>query len=139
MLFDGGCALCAGSVRFILKRDPHEFFQFRSLQDPATRAWLAAHGVNNPPDSILLVEGDQLSFRSTAALRICRHLRAPWPLLGVFRLLPRFLRDALYDAVARRRYRWFGRVEDVCSLTDTLPPERVWDAALQLLRPGPPT
>ncbi len=63
------------------------------------------------PGSLILAEGGQVRLRSDAALRIARRLRAPWPILGVFRILPRPIRDTLYDWVARNRYRWFGKVE----------------------------
>lgn len=128
VLFDGGCALCARAVRFILPRDPSGHFRFRSLQDPATRAWLAARGHTDLPDSLILVEGDRLLFRGDAALAIARRLRAPWPPLAALAgIVPRPLRDAVYDAIARRRIRWFGPVDDTCPLAETLPPERVWE------------
>ena len=130
ILFDGGCALCARSVRFILHRDPSGRFHFRSLQDPVSQRWLAAHGHTSVPDSLILVEGDRLLYRSEGALAIGRRLRAPWPLLAALASrLPRRWLDAAYDAIARRRIRWFGRIDDTCSLTDTLPPERVWQPA----------
>jgi predicted DCC family thiol-disulfide oxidoreductase YuxK len=62
-------------------------------------------------DTIVLVEDGRRYERSAAVLRIARQLRAPWPLLFAFIVVPRPLRDWAYDAVARRRYRWFGRRE----------------------------
>lgn len=127
VLYDGGCALCARAVRFIVPRDARGRFQFRSLQDPDTRAWLARHGPGELPDSLIFIGEGRLLFRGDAALAICRELRAPWPWLGhLFALLPRAARDALYDAVARRRLRWFGSADATCPLFETLPPERIW-------------
>ena len=110
MLFDGVCNLCNGAVRFILARDPAARFQFASLQSEAARRLL---GENAPEETIVLREGGKIYSQSTAALRIARELRFPWPLLYAFIVVPRPLRDAIYDWVARHRYQWFGKRE-VC-------------------------
>lgn len=112
MLFDGVCNLCNGAVQFVVKRDPRGRFRFAALQSKRAAAVLAAAGVETPlPDSMVLVQDGVVSVRSTAALRIAKQLRAPWPLLSVFLLVPRPLRDLVYSFVAARRYRWFGRRE----------------------------
>ena len=69
------------------------------------------------PGSIILADEDRLFTRSAAALRIAGRLRAPWPLLRIFWIVPRPLRDAIYDWIARNRYRWFGKM-DACPLPD---------------------
>ena len=112
LLFDGVCTLCNGFVRFVIDRDPAGRFQFAPLQSDAARRVLGA-APQPPPDSLVLVENGRLFTRSTAALRVARGLRFPWPLVYVFVAVPRPVRDSLYDAVARNRYRWFGR-RDVC-------------------------
>jgi len=112
VLFDGHCNLCAWSVRFVIERDPARRFRFAALHSPAGRELLAEHGLlEDAPDSIVLIEDGRVYTRSSAALRIARHLRGAWRLLGVFRIVPRVLRDPLYRVVARFRYRWFGRSE----------------------------
>src|SRR5262245_14216935 len=81
VLFDGVCNLCNASVRFIIARDPHAYFQFASLDSEVARDRLSGFPVDRPwPDSILLLEGGRVHTRSTAALRIARQLRFPWPL-----------------------------------------------------------
>jgi predicted DCC family thiol-disulfide oxidoreductase YuxK len=116
VLFDGVCNLCNGAVRFIIDRDPAGRFRFASLQSSAACTVLRASAVEDPlPDSIVLVESDRVTTRSTAILRIARGLMFPWPLLYALIVVPRRLRDAVYDVVARHRYRWFGRRE-VCML-----------------------
>jgi predicted DCC family thiol-disulfide oxidoreductase YuxK len=116
ILFDGLCNLCAGSVRFVLERDPAGVFDFASLQSRAAREVLAEAGARaDLPDSIVLVDSEGTHLRSEAALRIAARLRQPWPALAVLRILPRRLRDAVYDVVARHRYRWFGK-RDTCLL-----------------------
>ncbi len=113
ILFDGDCNLCHGTVQFVLRRDPKGRFRFASLQSAAGRAALAAVGAPAAlPDSIVLVHGGRLRTRSTAALAITRGLRAPWPLLSAFWLVPSPLRDLVYDWIARHRYRWFGKRDE---------------------------
>ena len=113
LLFDGVCNLCNGAVAFVIRRDPRARLRFAPLQSPAADALLASLGVarDRLPDSFVLVEDGRVHVRSTAALRVARRLRFPWPLLAVNLLVPRWLRDPVYDLVARNRYRWFGRRE----------------------------
>ncbi|MBX3461866.1 MAG: DUF393 domain-containing protein [Planctomycetes bacterium] len=113
ILFDGDCNLCHGAVQFVLRRDPGGRFRFASLQSAAGRAALAAaaSGVRLP-DSIVLVHRGRVRTKSGAALAIARGLRWPWPLAAVFWLVPFPLRDAVYDWVARHRYRWFGKRQE---------------------------
>ncbi|HKW03130.1 MAG TPA: DCC1-like thiol-disulfide oxidoreductase family protein [Vicinamibacterales bacterium] len=98
VLFDGVCNLCNGLVQFIIRRDPHARFKFAAM-------------TSFEDDTLVLVEDGRKYVRSDAVLRIARRLRAPWPLLYAFIVVPRPLRDWAYDIVARRRYRWFGRRE----------------------------
>lgn len=117
--FDGVCHLCHKSVRFIARRDPHRRFLFSPLQSSSGQEVTKRINMDQePPGSIILAEGDRLFTRSTAALRIAARLRAPWPMLRVFWIVPRPLRDALYDWIARNRYRWFGKM-DACPLPES--------------------
>ena len=79
------------------------------MQSAAARQVLSLHDTPSPlPDTVVLVEGGQVFTRSSAALRIARHLTFPWPLAYAAIAVPRWLRDGMYDLVASRRYRWFG-------------------------------
>ncbi len=110
ILFDGSCNLCNGSVRFIIANDPDARFRFASLQSPAAAAALAPFGRSAESfESIVLIDGGRLFERSEAALRIAAELRSPWPLARALLAAPSSLRDAVYDAVARNRYRLFGK------------------------------
>ncbi len=109
VLFDGECAFCNGAVRFICRRDPEGYFRFASLQSNVGADLLAQHGFHGSPDTVVLIDGCRAYSGSDAPLRIARRLPWPWPLVSALCVIPRFLRDPVYFAVARRRYRWFGR------------------------------
>jgi predicted DCC family thiol-disulfide oxidoreductase YuxK len=112
ILFDGVCNLCNGFVRFVIERDPDGRFQFAALQSAAAARVLAGHRPLSPvPDSVVLVEEGRVFTGSTAALRIVRGLRFPWPLAAALLAIPGPLRDWMYGFVARRRYLWFGKRE----------------------------
>lgn len=112
ILFDGVCHLCKGAVKFIIKRDPAGRFRFASLQSEAGSRLLQAAGAHEESlDSVVLIENGSYYIRSAAALRIARGLRYPWPLLYALIVVPKGLRDAVYQFIARHRYRWFGKDE----------------------------
>ena len=116
ILFDGECNLCNRSVGFVIDRDPPGYFQFASAQSEIGRQLLARHGLADAAASgVVLLDGDRAFHGSTAALRIARWLRPPWPLLSWLLLVPKPIRDAVYGVIARNRYRWFGRT-DACRL-----------------------
>lgn len=121
VLFDGVCNLCNGAVAWILERDKRGEFRFASLQSKAARE-VVGEQFDSLPDSIVLVDGEGVHVRSDAVLRIGKRLGFPYSLLGWGRVLPGFVRDAVYSLVARNRYRWFGRM-DQCML-----PKPEWKA-----------
>jgi predicted DCC family thiol-disulfide oxidoreductase YuxK len=115
VVFDGECNLCNRSVQFIIKRDARGVFEFAPLQWAVSRRIIADKPTNS--DSVLLLEDGKLFARSDAVLRIARRLRFPWPLLYAFIVVPRPIRDAINNWIARNRYRWFGR-RDSCMNPD---------------------
>ena len=110
ILFDGVCNLCTGSVQFVIERDSRKRFRFASLQSPIAEKLL---GRRDDLESMVLVQDGRIYRKSTAALLIARRLDGLWPLLAAFLVVPRFLRDAVYDWIGRRRYRMFGK-RDTC-------------------------
>lgn len=117
ILFDGECSLCNRSVQFILRRDPARRFHFAALQSAVAQSLLRQAGQESHllPDSVVLVEQGKVTIKSTAALRIARQLSGLWPLVAVFLVVPAFLRDGVYDLIARHRYRLFGK-QNACML-----------------------
>ena len=109
VLFDGTCAFCEGSVKFIAKRDPEGYFRFGASQSPAGAALLAEHGLSRESArSMVLIEDGQVYLRSTASLRIARRLRFPWSLTAALLVVPRPMRDLAYRAVAAARHKLAG-------------------------------
>ena len=113
VLFDGVCNLCSSSVQFILKRDKKDQFLFGSLQGAYGQDVLKKFGM--PADefnSFMLLEGENLYTKSSGALRMLKHLGGAWSMLYVFMIVPKFIRDAVYNTVAHNRYKWFGKKEE---------------------------
>ncbi len=118
MLFDGVCKLCNGSMNFILRVDRKGQLKLASLQSDYGRQVLASHEIKSDPmDSMILLEGTRLTTKSTAMIRISKYLGGAWPLCMIALVVPRFIRDFIYDIVAKNRYRWFGKY-DTCRLPD---------------------
>ncbi len=112
LLFDGVCNLCNASVQWILTHDRRGVFRFAALQSENGQALLRQFGLDQEKfDSVVLVHNDRIFLRSDAPLEFVRHLGGAWPRLYGFKIIPRFLRDAIYNWIARNRYRWFGRRE----------------------------
>lgn len=110
------CNLCNGAVNFIIDNDPKGHFQFAALQSDFGQQKLAALGFDQAAfDSLVLLQGDEVFTKSSAALRIAKQLKFPYPLLYVFIILPPFLRDAVYNLIARNRYKWWGK-RDSCRM-----------------------
>jgi predicted DCC family thiol-disulfide oxidoreductase YuxK len=117
VMFDGFCNLCNSSVQFILNRDPEEKFVFAALTWPVAQTILKQNPGFENVDSILLFQNSRLYHKSSAALRIAGKLKGFWPLLKIFLLVPKPVRDIIYDWIAKNRYRWFGKKES-CMIPD---------------------
>lgn len=112
LLFDGVCNLCNASVNFIIDRDPQVRLHFAALQSEAGLAQLRKYALDQQDlDSMVFIEQGRAYTQSDAALRVSRYLTFPWSLGGIFLLIPRFFRNAIYAYIARHRYRWFGKQE----------------------------
>lgn len=106
LLYDGDCGLCHRVVRFVLRYERASIIQFAALQSPMGCAWATRTGT--ALGTMLFIEDGTALARSDAALAIARYLRAPWRWGTALRVVPRPIRDAAYNTVARHRLRWFG-------------------------------
>jgi predicted DCC family thiol-disulfide oxidoreductase YuxK len=117
VLFDGFCNLCSAAVQFIIKRDKKKKFQFASLQSEFGKNVLIEYALPTTNfNSLVLVQKGKVYTQSTGALKIARLLSAPWPICYVAMILPKFIRDSVYNWIAKNRYKWFGRKE-VCTIS----------------------
>jgi predicted DCC family thiol-disulfide oxidoreductase YuxK len=116
IIFDGVCNACNGWVRFVLRHDPDRQFRFAPNQSEIGKELLRKFDLpTESVSSIYLVIGDQYFEKSNAAIQILCRLKLPWKLAILLKIFPRFVRDWVYDWVARNRYRWFGR-SATCSM-----------------------
>lgn len=113
ILYDGICNLCNHSIRFVIKNDKKGIFKFASLQSEKGIEVLDAHRLNKENfTSFILIENGKLFFRSTAALKVVKKLNGPIRLMYIFIIIPAFLRNIIYDVIAKNRYKWFGKTEN---------------------------
>lgn len=116
ILFDGVCNLCNSAVQFIINRDEKDTFRFASLQSETGQKLLAIHQLQHKNiDSIVLIKNEKAYIKSTAALHIAKELSGIWKLAYYYIVIPKFIRDAVYDFIARNRYAWFGK-KDQCMI-----------------------
>lgn len=121
LLFDGECNLCNRTVQFIIKSDKKVNITFASLQSEVGKKLMKDKMIpESYSDSIVFIDHDKVYFKSTAALRICLYLSALWPLLYVFVIIPDFIRNYIYDFVAKRRFKWFGKTTTCWVMTPEL-------------------
>ena len=113
ILFDGVCNLCNASVLYVIKHDKGNRFMFAPLQSKIGQQVIGSFNVDTSnTDSILLYSKQNgISTKSSAALRIAKHLGFPRNLMTVFFVVPPFLRNWVYDYVAKNRYKWYGKKE----------------------------
>ncbi len=116
ILFDGVCNLCNASINFVIDRDKDTYFRYAPLQSETGQDFLKKNNKSlSDFDSIILLEGDTYHTKSTAALRIARRLSALWPIFYVFIVIPKSIRDFVYNIIASNRYKWFGK-SDTCRI-----------------------
>lgn len=116
IFFDGFCNLCSSAVQFTIQRDKKNNFLFASLQSDFAAKTLAPFNLEQKSGgSIVLLADGKVYQRSTAALKVAKQLSGLWPLLYGFIIVPRFIRDAVYNYIAKNRYKWYGK-QDSCWL-----------------------
>ncbi|WP_273854014.1 thiol-disulfide oxidoreductase DCC family protein [Guptibacillus spartinae] len=112
ILFDGICNVCNSLVKFMFKVDKKGIFSFASLQsDIAARLLKEAH-MEEIPDSVIVIRDGQALVKSDAAIYIFKKLGGVFQLSAIAYILPRSARDRIYDGIAKRRYKLFGKREE---------------------------
>ena len=111
VIFDGKCILCNRALSVLIKLDKHKVLTYTSLQGEYVKRLPIQKGI----DSIIFCENDTLYYKSTAVLKILRSLGGAWGMSSIFYVIPRFIRDFIYDMIAKYRYKIFGKT-DTCYL-----------------------
>ncbi|HRD39219.1 MAG TPA: DCC1-like thiol-disulfide oxidoreductase family protein [Bacteroidia bacterium] len=109
VLFDGVCGLCNRSVKFLIRKERKPELLFSPLQSVYGKSLLEKYGIN--AGSIVYIHNNKAYTKSGAALRLCLRLKGLWPLMIVFMIVPYFIRDFVYDYIAKNRITWFGSTE----------------------------
>jgi predicted DCC family thiol-disulfide oxidoreductase YuxK len=112
ILFDGVCNFCNGVVNFLIKQDKEKKLRFAALQSEAGVQLLEQYGF--PPSyqqSFIFIDKGKAYRKSTAALKLYNQLPWYWKWIQVFWIVPKFLRDAVYEFISKHRYKWFGKKE----------------------------
>ena len=117
IIFDGVCNLCNSSINYVIKHDKHNEFMFAPLQSNVGKEIIKKFNLNtSKTDSILLYsEASGLKIKSSAAMAVASKLGFPRNLLSVFYIIPPFIRNWVYDYVAKNRYKWYGK-KDQCMI-----------------------
>ena len=116
ILFDGVCNFCNSSVNKIILQDKKNRFKFAPLQSEIGKKLLEKHSIDSSKiDSIILIEKDAAFTKSTAILKISKHMSGIYPLAYGFIIIPAVIRNLVYDFIARNRYKWWGK-KDSCMI-----------------------
>ncbi|WP_250436377.1 thiol-disulfide oxidoreductase DCC family protein [Hanstruepera flava] len=117
ILFDGVCNLCNSSIQYVIKHDKKDHFLFAPLQSEIGQNIINHYNIDTSKvDSILVYSEEKgISYKSTAALKIASKLGFPINMLSIFFIVPPFIRNWVYDFIAKNRYKWYGK-KDECMI-----------------------
>lgn len=114
VFFDGICGLCNGFIDFLLVKDKNDVFVYAPLQGETAQKKLSKKDLENI-HTIIYLEGDKTYYQSDAVFKILDGLGGLWKLFIVLKIVPKFIRDHIYNFIAKHRYKWFGK-KDTCRL-----------------------
>ncbi|MEO6884542.1 MAG: DCC1-like thiol-disulfide oxidoreductase family protein [Bacteroidia bacterium] len=124
VFFDGACAFCDSAVQYIIKHDSKKKFLFASLESDYAKKYFLAHSIQaDKISSIVLIEGEKIYFKSSAALHISKHLDSYRKLFFIGIFIPPFIRDYFYEFISRNRYR-ISTKKDFCEIPNKQIQER---------------
>ena len=110
ILFDGVCNFCNFWVNFVIMRDKKDLFRFAALQSEKAKELTNEFNFDNSKqDTFILIDGENIYTKSTAAFKICKQLSGPIKFLFPFIIFPKYFRDFIYDLIAKNRYKFFGK------------------------------
>jgi len=113
ILFDGVCNFCDAAINFVLKQDKKGVFRFAPLQSEAGQRILRQYNLPIKDfESFVLIDAGKVYKKSAASLRVLNNLAWYWKVSQIFWIVPRFIRNAIYDFIAKNRYKWFGKKEE---------------------------
>lgn len=113
LLFDGVCNFCNSSINFIIRQDKKNIFRFAALQSEAGQRLLKEYNIPATYfDSFVLIEDGKVYKSSTASLRLSNKLPWYWKWTQIFWIVPKFIRNGVYNVFAKNRYKWFGKKEE---------------------------
>ena len=115
LFFDGNCGLCNRSVKFVLRKEKNSELTFSPLQSEFAKKTLAPFNLDGKMDSMVLLENGKVYLRSSAALRVTKYLKGLWPGFLAFLIVPPFIRNFIYNFIAKNRIIWFGTA-DYCEM-----------------------
>ena len=115
ILFDGVCNLCNSSINYVIKHDKNNVFMFAPLQSDIGKQISNKFNISKINSIFLYSEGKNLKIKSSAAISIGSKLGFPGSLLPVFYIVPPFIRNWVYDYIAKNRYKWYGK-QNVCMI-----------------------
>ncbi|MBP7807745.1 MAG: DUF393 domain-containing protein [Bacteroidia bacterium] len=115
LFFDGNCGLCNRSVKFVLRKEKKSELIFSALQSEFAKKTLQPFNLEGQLDSMVLLENGKIHLQSSAALRVTKYLKGLWPLMMIFIIVPPFIRNGIYNYVAKNRITWFGTA-DYCEM-----------------------
>lgn len=113
ILFDGVCNLCNASINYVIDRDHRDIFRFVSLQSDLGQTIQRYLGIaeDNLDSIILYIPKEAYYTKSSAALKVMKEFKGLWKLMQVFTIIPKSIRNLVYDFVAKNRYKWYGKQE----------------------------
>jgi len=126
LLFDGECGFCNKSIQFFLAREKNKAMHFAPLTSSIGKELQAYFEIEEKTDSVILIKDHSAYIKTCAILRVMPYMKGLWPFMVVFVIIPPFIRNAVYDVIAKRRMKFFGRVEN-CALLPKEDKERFLD------------
>lgn len=112
LVFDGKCMLCSATVQFIFAHERDRRLRFVVAQSPLGAALYRHFGLSSVDyDTNIVLENGKVLTKSESSIRIFEIVGGPWSLMSALRLLPAFIRDPVYELIARNRLRWIGAKE----------------------------